>query len=227
MTQQIFKMTVIEVCPLAEEIIQLWVKSDDDFSYSAGQYVMLGLEEDDLKPFSIANAPQENGLLEFHIRRMPDNDWMDALFDVKAFDTLYVDGPKDQYQLDEATLNSSNSILLVAGGTGFAPMKALLDSLLVLNTNKIIEFYWGARQASDLYAHDTLLKLCQTHHQLNYIPVVSDGDFSGRQGVVHQAVLSDHPDLSAARVYLCGPWPMQEAAKADFLAAGLPQDCFN
>jgi len=219
------QMTVVEVTPLTEHIIRLKLKPSQPFNYTAGQYVLLGFEEADLKPFSIANAPSEDGLLAFHIRKQADNDWMTALFEVKAYDTLWVSEPKDQYAAD---LTTDLPIILVAGGTGFAPMKALLEVYLAEQKEQIIEFYWGARHLEDLYEHEQMLALCTQHHNLNYIPVLSDeARFVGKTGLVHQAVLGDHPDLSKFRVFVCGPWPMQEAAKQDFMAAGLPENQFN
>lgn len=225
MTQKLIqKMRVVEACPLGDDIIKLMLKPTEPFKYRAGQYVLLGLEEQDLRPFSMACSPRTDGLLEFHIRFLPENEWMADMFDVVEGDSLYVDGPKDQYKIDPQMGLSS---IFIAGGTGFAPMKALLESLLANNNQQIIEFYWGARQASDLYAHQEMLELCQQHELLNYIPVVSEGGFSGQKGLVHQTVLSNHPDLSKSRVYLCGSWAMQEAAKVDFLAAGLKEEHFN
>ncbi len=218
------KMTVIEINHFTNDIIKLILKSSKYFNYCAGQYVMMGLEKEDLRPFSMASAPREDGLIEFHIRLLEDNEWMINLFNVKKNDFVYIEGPKDQYKVDK---NNSLNIILIAGGTGFAPMKAILERLLALNKTFTIDFYWGARQSSDLYSHQEMLETCQKHNQVNYIPVISEHEFKGRKGLVHKAVLSDHPNLSNYRVYLCGSWPMQEAAKTDFLKAGLKENLFN
>ncbi|MBN2864420.1 MAG: NAD(P)H-flavin reductase [Thiotrichales bacterium] len=218
------KMTVVDTVLLTPDIIQLLLSPLQPFSYQAGDYVLLGLDEVDLKPFSIASAPRLDGLVELHIRNHDDSDWMLALFDVKRYDTVFVQGPKAQYQLE---LPMDKPVVFVAGGTGFAPMKALLDVALQQPLEQIIEFYWGVRTQADLYWHVEMLGLCKNYPNLNYIPVISDEDFSGRTGLVHKAVLQDHPSLVGFRVYLCGPWEMQTTAKAAFLAAGLPVEQFN
>ena len=218
------KMTVVETVLLTPDILQLLLSPVEEFTYQAGDYVMLGFDAADLKPFSIASAPRSDGLMSVHIRNHDDSDWMLTLFDVKRYDTLMVQGPKSQYQL---SLPLNKPVIFVAGGTGFAPMKALLEVALTQNTDQIIEFYWGARTQEDLYLHTDMLSLCKQYPSLNYIPVVSDEPFAGRNGLVHKAVLQDHPSLANFRVYLCGPWEMQATAKAEFLAAGLTECQFN
>lgn len=218
------KMTLVERVLLTPDIIQLLLNPSEPFNYQAGDYVLVGLDEAELKPFSIASAPRLDGMIELHIRNHDNSDWMAALFEVQRYDLLFVQGPKAQYQLDA---HLDKPLIFVAGGTGFAPMKALLEVALKQGSEQIIEFYWGARTAADLYQHADMLSLCKQYPNLNYLPVVSEADFGGRTGLVHQAVLQDHPDLSGFRVYLCGPWPMQQSAKADFLAAGLPESQFN
>lgn len=227
MTQNaIQKMTVVEVTAFTKDIIKLILKPSKDFEYHAGQYTTLGLEKTDLRPFSMASAPQKDGLLEFHIRLLHDNEWMASLFSVKKGITVYVDAPKNQYSIDSN--NDKQNIILIAGGTGFAPMKALLEALLIQNKKQIIKFYWGVNHVSDLYSNQEMLDFCKKNNQLKYIPVVSkDTFFKGQKGLVHQIVLLNHPDLSNYRVYLCGPWEMQKIAKEDFLKAGLTEKQFN
>jgi CDP-4-dehydro-6-deoxyglucose reductase len=107
-------------------------------------------------------------------------------------------------------------------------MKAVLDELLALETHPPIEFYWGARTRQDLYDHDVMTELADKHALLRYTPVLSEVQEDGMYfGLVHEQVLADRPDLSGARVLVCGPWPMQEAAKADFIDAGLDEAQFN
>lgn len=218
------KMTVVETVLLTPDIIKLVLSPTETFVYQAGDYVMLGLDSADLKPFSIASAPRPDGLVEVHIRNQDDSDWMVELFEVRRYDTVSVQGPKSQYQL---ALPLIQPVIFVAGGTGFAPMKALLEVALVEQSDQIIEFYWGVRTQQDLYWHAQMLTLCKQHANLNYIPVVSDEPFVGRTGLVHKAVLQDHTNLEGFRVYLCGPWEMQATAKAEFLAAGLTECQFN
>lgn len=218
------KMIVVEAVLLTPDIIKLVLSPTETFAYQAGDYVMLGLDKADLKPFSIADAPRPDGLVVVHIRNQDDSDWMVELFEVKRYDALNVQGPKSQYQL---ALPLTLPVIFVAGGTGFAPMKALLEVALTQQSDQIVEFYWGVRTQQDLYWHAQMLNLCKQYPNLNYIPVVSDEPFVGRTGVVHKAVLQDHPSLEGFRVYLCGPWEMQATAKAEFVVAGLRECQFN
>lgn len=219
MTAVIHPLKVVHVEKLAPQIIQILMKPEHPITYASGQYILLGFDSEDLKPFSIASAPREDGLIECHIRNQDDSEWMQALFAVQAGDTLVMQGPKDQMQLQPA----HQPIIFVAGGTGFAPMKALLDSLLKKGTGVPIHFYWGARSVADLYQHNTMLALMQTHANLEYIPVISGQapQWNGLTGLVHEQVLQQHSNLQHTTIYMCGPWPMMQQAKLDFLAAGI------
>lgn len=222
----IHTLKVVHIEHLTTDIIQLLMKPDFPISYSAGQYIMLGFDTEDLKPFSIAAAPREDGLIECHIRKQADNEWMTKLFTISVGDTLVMQGPKDQMSVQPA----HNPILFVAGGTGFAPMKALLDELLRQKVEVPIHFYWGARHADELYMHDVMQDLERQHANLIYVPVISEEDatWQGLTGLVHKQVLKDYPSLQHKTVYMCGPWPMMETAKADFAAAGLdPIACIS
>lgn len=219
MTAVIHPLKVVHVEKLAPQIIQILLKPEHPIAYASGQYIMLGFDSEDLKPFSIASAPREDGLIECHIRNQDDSEWMRALFAVQTGDHVVMQGPKDQMQLQPA----HQPIIFVAGGTGFAPMKALLDSLLKQGTGVPVHFYWGARSVADLYQHDNMVALMQTHANLEYIPVISGQaeQWNGLTGLVHEQVLQRHPNLQHTTVYMCGPWPMMQKAKIDFLAAGI------
>jgi len=212
-------LKVVHIEHLTSDIIQLFMKPDFPIQYAAGQYIMLGFNTDELKPFSIASAPREDGLIECHIRKQADSDWMTQLFASRVGDALVMQGPKDQMSIQPA----HQPILFVAGGTGFAPMKALLDELLRQNVEVPMHFYWGARHANELYMHGVMQDLERQHANLLYIPVISEEDaaWQGATGLVHQQVLLDYPSLEHKTVYMCGPWPMMETAKADFTRAGL------
>lgn len=219
MTTAIHPLKVVHVEQLAPQIIQLLLRPEHPIAYTSGQYIMLGFDSKDLKPFSIASAPREDGLIECHIRNQDDSLWLQQIFTVKVGDILVMEGPKDQMQLQSA----HQPIIFVAGGTGFAPMKALLDSLLKQGVGVPLHFYWGARTVEDLYMHKQMLNLMQTHANLEYIPVISDltDHWNGLTGLVHEQVLKQHPNLQHTTVYMCGPWPMMQKAKLDFLAAGI------
>ncbi|MDG4811486.1 FAD-binding oxidoreductase [Hydrogenovibrio sp. 3SP14C1] len=223
-------MTVEQTEKLTENTLLLLLRPSKEFIYHGGQYVMLGLVPTDLKPFSIASSSRTDGLIELHIRNQDNSQWMQDLFALQPGTNVYIDGPNNQYELDPIETLKKHTIILVAGGTGFAPMKALLDELLQQKEADAlsIEFYWGARSDEDLYLNQDMQKLAESHPNIRYISSVS-GDFAEHpdQRGIHHKVLQDHSDLSQARVYLCGPWPMVESAKASFVEAGLAPDAFN
>ncbi len=222
---QLFK--VIKTESLMTNTIELHLRPEQPFAFEAGDYIQMGLHQDDLKPFSISNSPRQNGSIDIHVKNYDNSEFMQQLFELEAGDEVLVDGPHKQYQLDQDLCDGEQTIVLVAGGTGFSPMKALLEQLLATQCNNPIEFYWGARKQDELYYRKTMLALAEHHDNLQYIEVLSEQITESRKGMVHKAVLEDHPQLQNCRVYLCGPWPMVQAAKEDFLAAGLPENKFN
>lgn len=224
MSDKVHPLKVVEAHTLTPNTICLLMKPEMPIIYQAGNYIMLGFQQDDLKPFSLASAPREDGLLECHIRRHDNNEWMEKLFAIRPGDHLIMQGPKPQMQLKPAL----QPVIFVAGGTGFAPMKALLDELLRQGCEVPITFYWGARSAEDLYMHQKMIDLCIQHPNIEYIPVVSDDckNWTGATGLVHEQVLKDHGSLEHFTVYLCGPWAMTQKAKQDFYSAGLREENF-
>jgi len=224
-------MTVQSTDTLSQNTLKLWLAPSQPFAFNGGQYLMLGHSEaGERKPFSIASASRTDGLIELHIRQQADNEWMTQLFALNTNDTVWVEGPNDQYAVKPDVVDTATRLIFIAGGTGFAPMKALLDEYLALNASNPIEFYWGARTLEDLYLHSQMQALAAQHDQLHYIPVLSEASSDTKEiktGLVHQQVLANHTDFKDCCISLCGPWPMQEAAKADFIEAGLAESCFN
>ncbi|GKT11375.1 MAG: NAD(P)H-flavin reductase [Thiomicrorhabdus sp.] len=220
----IHPLKVVHVESLADHIIQLLLKPDFPIRYAAGDYIMLGFDREDLKPFSIASAPREDGLIECHIRIQSETDWMQRLAAVRVGDQLIMEDPKSQIMLQPA----HQPIILVAGGTGFAPMKAILETLVKEHVAVPIHLYWGANSVEELYMHKEMLALTHMHGNIEYIPVISNTDASwdGLKGYVHEQVLKQHPSLKHVTAYICGPWEMVQKAKSDFTEAGLePSAC--
>lgn len=220
--EKIHVMQVVHVEKLAPQIIQLLMKPDHPITYQSGDYIMLGFEESDLKPFSIASAPREDGLIECHIRNELGTEWMEKLFDSKVGDQLIMAGPKPQMSLKAA----HEPMIFVAGGTGFAPMKAILEESIRQKMTVPISFYWGARNSSDLYMHNWMIELSQKHPHIEYIPVISEHieQWQGETGLVHKKALEQHPNLSQTHIYMCGPWNMTQTAKQEFIDAGANAD---
>lgn len=220
----IHPLKVVHVESLTPQIIQLQLKPDFPVSYASGDYIMLGFDAEDLKPFSIASAPREDGLIECHIRNQADSEWMQKLFAIQVGDKLVMESPKEQIRLQPI----HHPIILVAGGTGFAPMKALLETLVKEHVSVPIHLYWGARSVEELYMHNEMIELASSHGNIEYIPVISKATehWNGLKGLVHEQVLQQHPSLKHFTVYMCGPWDMIQKAKVDFEAAGLdPKAC--
>ncbi len=219
-------LQVVHTQLFTPQIIQILLKPEHPIAYSAGQYIMLGFNAKELKPFSIAAAPRDDGLIECHIRNEANSEWMQKLFAVQTGDQVVMEGPKDQIKLQPAL----QPIILLAGGTGFTAIKALLEALIKETSSVPIYLYWGARSQADLYLHKEMIALTKVHANVKYIPVLSEekAAWNGATGLVHQQVLKDHPSLQHFTLYMCGPWPMIQTAKVEFEAAGLmPSLCFH
>lgn len=217
-TENLVRHSLTKTDVLAPQIQRFWLQPEQAFEYQAGDYIMLGFNDTDLKPFSIANAPRDDGLLELHIRNEQASAWMQTLFSLENGATLYSSPAKPQMHLHpEAALN-----LFIAGGTGLAPMKALLEARIAQGLQQPTKLYMGARHTEELYLHQSLLDLAQQTPMLEYIPVISEqADYAGLQGLVHEVALAQNTDLSDVHVYVCGAWAMVKKAEEDFIAAGL------
>ncbi|AEG30831.1 FAD-binding oxidoreductase [Thiomicrospira cyclica] len=210
---------------VVDHTLLLWVKTEGEFNYAPGDYLMMGVHPDSLKPFSIANAPREDGFLEMHIRLNQDS-WLQELAQQQVGDHLWIDGPHNQMKLmSEQPLN-----LFIAGGTGLAPIKALIEAQLAQGLTQPTWLYWGASYVEDFYLRDPQWWPKGLHERVHFVPVLSNEDqaktvnWQGKLGLVHQVALAEHPDLSQAQVYVCGAWEMIKTVKADCLAAGLPAE---
>jgi CDP-4-dehydro-6-deoxyglucose reductase len=212
--------------------LRLQLPASDTFKYHAGQYVEFLLRDGDRRSYSMANAPHtqtETPGIELHIRHMPGGKFTDQVFStMKEKDILRVEGPYGSFFLRE---DSAKPMILLASGTGFAPIKALIEHMQFKGMTRPAVLYWGGRRPADLYMNDWVqARLAELPH-LRYVPVVSDAlpedHWTGRTGFVHRAVLQDFADLSGHQVYACGAPIVVDSAKADFAAlAGLPVDEF-
>jgi len=225
-SQALQKMTLVHSEKLTENTLLMLLKPYSSFAFHGGQYVMMGMDKNELKPFSIASASRDDDLVELHIRDTDHSEWMQTLFALDIGSILWVSVATNQYELASPKKLKDKTVILIAGGTGYAPMRALLDELLKWPELPKIEFCWGAKTAEELYRDAEMQQLAAQYDKVSYIPVLS-----GVQGVaergVHRRVLTDHLDLTDVHIYLCGPWAMFEAAKKDFIAAGLTAEQFN
>ncbi len=213
--------------------VQLQLPPAEPFRYYAGQYIEFILKDGSRRSYSMATPPTENNLVELHIRHMPGGVFTDHVFgagatQMKVREILRVEGPLGSFFLRE---DSSKPLVFLASGTGFAPIKALVERMMAQGDSRPAVLYWGARRPRDLYMHEKVLQWLHSFPQLDYVPVVSDAlaedNWQGRTGFVHQAVMHDLPDLSGHQVYACGAPIMVESARKDFVRhCGLPDEEF-
>lgn len=213
-------------------ILTLQLPANQNLRWRAGQYVEFILKDGARRSYSMANAPDRLGsppAIELHIRHMPGGLFTDHVFGaMKEKEILRMEGPFGSFFLRE---DSDKPIVLLASGTGFAPIKAMLQQMQGQGITRPVTLYWGARRRADLYQDGWVRALAAEMPSLRYVPVLSeatpDDAWSGRTGFVHQAVMADLPDLSGHQVYACGAPVMVDAAQRDFVArCGLPADEF-
>jgi CDP-4-dehydro-6-deoxyglucose reductase len=208
-------------------VIRLKLPTNERMQFLAGQYIEFLLADGKRRAFSLASPPHADDLLDLHIRHVPGGNFTDHVFHkMKVKDILRIEGPLGSFFLRE---DSTKPIILLAGGTGFAPLKGLIEHALHIGIQRPMQLYWGAKNRAGLYLN-ALAEKWAAENGIAYTPVLSEpaaGDpWSGRTGLVHEAVLADHPDLSAYQVYACGAPVMCEAALKDFAAHGLPPEEF-
>jgi CDP-4-dehydro-6-deoxyglucose reductase len=219
---------------VAPDVMVLTVKlpPGEVFQFRAGQYIDFLLADGGRRSFSIANAPIGGDTLELHVREVPGGHFTGRVFStLKPRDILRLEGPLGSFFLREAAVEGGDKpIILLAGGTGFAPMKAIIEHLLNQPVRRSVALYWGARTREGLYLHALAERWAHELPDFRYVPVLSDqspAGWSGHKGLVHRAVMTDWPDLSAHQVYACGAPAMIEAARADFTqGCGLPDTAF-
>jgi CDP-4-dehydro-6-deoxyglucose reductase len=213
-------------------LLRLQLPANQVFQYRAGQYVEFILRDGARRSYSMANAPSSLGsppAIELHLRHMPGGKFTDHVFGaMKEKDILRMEGPLGSFFLRE---ESDKPIVLLASGTGFAPIKAIVEHLRFKGATRPAVLYWGGRRPQDLYMNAWCLQTAAELPWLRYVPVVSDAlpedGWSGRSGFVHLAVMQDLPDLSGHQVYACGAPIVVDSAQRDFVAqCGLPAEEF-
>jgi CDP-4-dehydro-6-deoxyglucose reductase len=221
---------VAKIEQLAPDVVRVYLKlpDTDRLQFLAGQYIDFILRDGRRRSFSLANPPHDDALMELHIRHVPGGEFTGYVFEkMKEKDLLRLEGPLGGFFLRE---DSDRPMILLAGGTGFAPIKAIVEHAIAAGIQRPLYFYWGARAKRDLYLHDLAQSWPARHPALRYVPVLSEplpeDKWTGRTGFVHQAVLEDFADLSAYDVYVCGPPVMVEAARRSFSERGLELEHF-
>jgi CDP-4-dehydro-6-deoxyglucose reductase len=210
-------------------VLKLKLPVSERLQFHAGQYIDILMKDGKKRSFSIANAPHDDAFLELHIRHQPGGSFSEYVFtQMKEREIMRFKGPLGTFFLRE---DSDKPIVFVASGTGFAPIKGIVEHALHSGITRPMVFYWGARTKADLYMADLAEQWQASNPNFTYIPVLSEAlpedNWTGRTGFVHQAVLDDFDDLSGYQVYACGAPVMVEAAHRSFTReCGLPEDEF-
>lgn len=215
---------------LADDVMAVFLKlpAVEDLHYRAGQYIDFILSGGRRRSFSLASAPADGRHLEVHVRRASSSGFTGQLFDTMHAGTLLrIEGPLGQFWFRG---DSPRHAVMIGGGTGYAPLRAMLRQLLATGDRRPLTLYWGARTQADLYEHDWLTQVAGTRPGFSYRPVLSEpvpssDGFTGRTGLVHEAALADlGDDLAHYDVYASGPPAMVEAIRHSFVERGLPRE---
>jgi CDP-4-dehydro-6-deoxyglucose reductase len=210
-------------------ILSLQLPATERMQFKAGQYIEFLLKDGKRRAYSMATAPHSDELLALHIRHMPGGLFTDQVFGtLKEKDILRFEGPLGTFFLRE---DSQKPIVMLASGTGFAPIKAMIDHWAHQESTRPITLYWGGRRPADLYMNALCEEWAKTLPNFRYMPVISDAlpedNWTGRTGFVHKAVMQDLQNLSDYQVYACGAPIMVESAQRDFVAeCQLPNEEF-
>ena len=205
---------------VSADVMLLWLQlpATEKLQYRAGQYIEFLLKDGKRRSYSLASAPHVDEQACLHIRHMPGGLFTDQVFgSMKERDILRFEGPLGTFFLRE---DSSRPIILLASGTGFAPIKAIIEQAVHSKAGRPISLYWGGRRPADLYMRALCEEWTRTIADFHFVPVLSDAvpedEWDGRSGFVHRAVMADFPDLSAHQVYACGAPVMVDAAQREF-----------
>jgi len=210
-------------------VLQLKLPANERLQFLAGQYLEFLLKDGSRRSFSIANPPHDAELLQLHVRHVAGGQFTDHVFGkMKERDILRFEGPLGTFFLRE---ESDKPVVFVASGTGFAPIKAVIEHMFHKAIARPMTLYWGGRRPKDLYLNELANRWTAEHPGFTYVPVISDGlpedAWTGRSGFVHRAVMRDFPDLSLHQVYACGVPIMVDSARRDFITqCKLPEDEF-
>lgn len=216
---------------LGADVIVLEIKlpASEKFQFVAGQYIDFLLADGKRRSFSIANAPTGSDFLELHVRLVPGGQFTTHVFEkLKEKDILRFEGPLGSFRLQE---DSRKPVVLLAGGTGFAPIKSIVENAIATGQTRPMTLYWGSRDVAGLYQLELARSWEERLPGFRFVPVLSDApasdNWNGRSGFAHQALMADFPDLSGHEVYACGSPAMIDAAREDLTSnCKLPVEAF-
>lgn len=210
---------------LSHDVMQVMLKlpESERLQFLAGQYIEFILKDGRRRAFSIANPPHQDEYLELHIRHVPGGSFTGHVFDeMKDRALLRIEGPLGSFYLRE---DSPRPIIMMAGGTGFAPLKGMLEHAFYTGFDRPIHLFWGVRAQRDLYMDELPRTWTQIHPRFRYTPVLqepleSTPAWQGATGLVADAVLQAYPSLETFDIYMSGPPAMIETATPQFVAHG-------
>ncbi|SMN15278.1 CDP-6-deoxy-delta-3,4-glucoseen reductase-like [uncultured Candidatus Thioglobus sp.] len=212
---------------LNHDVVQVFLKipGSESLQYLAGQYLDLIHPDFEPRAFSIANAPSNTNVIELHMRLIEGGKFTHFVFnELEEKSLLRLEGPKGDFFFREG---SKKPVILVAGGTGFGPIKAIVEHAIATKLNRQIYLYWGVRDEVDLYM-DLPVQWADAYDNIHFVPVLSEpnSDWKGKTGFVHESILQDFEDLTGYEVYVCGSPVMVKSAAKSFVKQGMIQDNF-
>jgi CDP-4-dehydro-6-deoxyglucose reductase, E3 len=211
---------VQELDLLADDVMRIRLKTPakDPVNYLPGQYIDILMNSGIRRSLSVASSPDDGEFIELHLRNYGGPFSTHVFNRMKVNDLLRLEGPMGTFFIRE---DSEKPIIFVASGTGFAPIKSMIEHEVRKDNHRSMTLYWGGRRPSDLYL-DTLAQEWVNKHGVHYVPVISDARaedaWTGRTGFVHRAVMEDFPDLSGHQIYACGAPIVVQSAQHDFVS---------
>lgn len=179
--------------------------------FRAGQFLNVILDDGDTRSYSLANSPQHNDLVQLHVRHEPGGVFSARILQQLQFhDTVEIEAPFGEFVVEDC----DDPIILLATGTGFAPMRSIILDHIARRLDRPIHLYWGGRTLADLYLADTVGQWVRRYPWLTFTPLLSrpDNTWTGDVGWVQNAVIADYPELGASQIYACGSQAMTETA---------------
>lgn len=209
-------------------VLSLKLPAQERLQFLAGQYIDILLKDGKRRSYSMANAPHDDAYVQLHVRAVPEGFFSQYVFnEMRDRAILRFEGPHGTFFLRE---DSDKPIIFMAGGTGFAPIKAVIEHAFFSHIDREMVLYWGCRSLQDVYMGQLAAQWAREHPQFTFIPVLSDpkteDNWHGRTGLVHQAILDDFENLAGYQVYACGAPIMIESGQKAFAERGLPEDEF-
>lgn len=225
---KILPVKIASLRKLAPDVMEVLLKlpETERLQFLAGQYIDILLPENKRRAFSIANAPSNDEYLELHIRHIDGGEFTDQVFnELEEKSLLRIEGPHGSFFLQD---KSSRPIVMMGGGTGFAPLKGMIEQLIQEGVEQSVHLFWGVRSKIDLYHQALVEKWVLQYENIHFIPVLSEpkdeDNWQGETGFVHEAVIKHITNLSDYDVYMSGPPAMVDAGASVFKKMGLSDE---